>query len=94
MTSKVFKAYTETHMKAFNYRIIVEKEKQKNGFVYVSYAPSLGISDFGKTIDEAVSNMEKAIQLYLETLKDLKKPIPEPDNEDYFITTKKIQISQ
>ena len=40
-----------------NYRIIVEKEKQNKGFLCVAYAPSLGISDFGKTVDEATSNV-------------------------------------
>ena len=50
-----------------NYRIIVEKEKQNKGFLCVAYAPSLGISDFGKTVDEATSNVKKAMQLYIET---------------------------
>ena len=51
--------------KVLNYRVIVEKEKKGKGFVYVSYVPSLGISDFGKTIDEAIKNTEKAIKLYV-----------------------------
>ena len=33
-----------------NYRIIIEKEEQKKGFFYVAYVPSLGLSDFGKTL--------------------------------------------
>ena len=75
-----------------SYRVIVEKESQKKGFVYVAYAPTLGISDFGKTIDEAVKNIEKAIKLFLETLIELKKPIPDPDSDEYFVTTSKIKI--
>ena len=78
--------------KVLNYRVIVEKEKQKEGFVYVSYAPSLGISDFGKTIDEAVTHITDAIKSYLETLIDLKKPIPAPDSDDYFVTLSKVKI--
>ena len=78
--------------KVLNYRVIVEKEKQKKGEVYIAYAPSLGISDFGETIDGAVQNITDAIKLYVETLLDLKKPIPEPDSGEYFITTKSVKI--
>lgn len=79
--------------RVLNYRIVVEKEKQNKGYLYVAYVPSLGISDFGKTIEEATSNTEKAIKLYLETLIDLKKPIPTPDSEEYFVTSKKIELT-
>lgn len=79
--------------RVLNYRIVVEKEKQNKGYLYVAYVPSLGISDFGKTIEEAVKNTEKAIKLYLETLIDLKKPIPTPDNEEYFVTSKKVELT-
>ena len=79
--------------KAFNYRVIVEKERFKKGVVYVAYAPTLGISDFGRSVEEAVGNIEKAIRLYLETLIELKKSIPQPDEEEYFVTTRKIEIA-
>lgn len=74
--------------KVLNYRVIVEKEPfNKKGIVYVAYAPTLGLSDFGKSVEEAVRNLEKEIKLYLETLVELKKPIPAPDGEEYFVTT-------
>lgn len=75
--------------KVLNYRIIVERE----GNVFVSYAPSLGISDFGKTVDLAVKNIEKAIKLYLKTLTELKKPIPSPDSDDFFVTSTKVEVA-
>jgi len=78
--------------KILNYRVIVEKEKQKGKAVYVAYAPTLGISDFGKTVEMAVKNIEKAIKLYIETLLEIKKPIPKPDTEEYFVTTRKIEL--
>jgi len=76
-----------------NYRILVEKEKTKNGYVYVSYVPSLGISDFGKNVDEAVKNTEKAIKIYLETLVELKNDIPEMDAEEYFVVNKQVKFN-
>ena len=78
--------------KVLNYRVIVEKEKQGKGFIYVSYVPSLGISDFGKTVDGAVSNTEKAIKIYVETLLASKQSVPEPVSDDFFITSRKVEI--
>ncbi|MCL4392769.1 type II toxin-antitoxin system HicB family antitoxin [Patescibacteria group bacterium] len=80
-------------VQSLNYRIIVEKEKQNDRYVYVAYAPSLGISDFGPTIDKAVSNMEHAMELYITTLNELNQPIPEPDKDDYYVTTRKIVMN-
>jgi len=76
-----------------NYRIIIEREKQKNDYVYVAQVPTLGISDFGKTIGEASSNVKKAIKLYVKTLINLKKSVPTPDSDDYFVTTNKIEVN-
>jgi len=79
--------------KAYNYRIVVEKETQGTKTVYVSYVPSLGLSDFGVTVDEAVASIEQAIKLYLETLVELHEPVPAPDADDFYITTKKIKLN-
>jgi len=76
-----------------NYRILIEKEKTKKGYVYVSYVPSLGISDFGKSVDETVKNTEKAIKIYLETLVELKNDIPKVDAEEYFVINKQIEFN-
>ena len=81
----------KTHI--LNYRVIIEKESSTEGIVYVAYAPTLGISDFGKTVERAAANLEKAIRLYVETLISLKKPVPQPDEEEYFVTTRKIEIT-
>lgn len=80
--------------KTVSYRILVEKERQGKKEVYVAYAPSLGISDFGSTIEKAVSNIEKAIKLYIDTLSELNQPIPDPDISDYFVTTRKVELSK
>ncbi|KKQ76709.1 MAG: hypothetical protein US98_C0028G0006 [Parcubacteria group bacterium GW2011_GWC1_38_6] len=79
--------------KVYNYRILVEKEKTKQGVVFVSYVPTLGISDFGKTIDETVLNTEKAIKIYLKTQASLKREIPQQDNDEYFIVNKKVELN-
>lgn len=77
-----------------NYNIIVEKEKDKNEVFYQATAPTLNISDSGETIDEALKNIEEAIHLYLDGLKDIDMPIPNPDENDYFVVSRKFEISQ
>ena len=71
--------------KAYNYTIVIEKEFYNKRKVYVAHVPVLGISDFGKTVEDALKNTEKAIKLYIETLADLKKPIPSSEKEPFFV---------
>ncbi len=77
-----------------DYRIIVESEQQGKHVIYVAYAPSLGVSDFGESVEKAVDNIEQAIKLYLETLVDLNQPIPEPDTGNYYVTTRSITLDK
>lgn len=75
------------------YNILVEKEEQKRGqSFYVAYAPTLGISDFGKTADQAAKNIEGAIKIYLETLQDVGQEIPRPDSTEFYVTSRKIAL--
>ena len=39
---------------------------QKEGDWYVSLCPELDIASQGKTVEEAVSNLQEAVELYLE----------------------------
>ncbi len=76
-----------------NYNILIEKEKQPDGkYLFVTHVPSLGISDFGKTPDEAAKNTEGAIKIYLESVRDMGEPIPDPDHEEVYVTSRKIEI--
>lgn len=77
-----------------NYHIIVQKEKQPDGnYMYVTQVPTLGISDFGKTIEEALKHTEAAIKLYIETLAAHRDEIPAPDTEEYLVVNKPVEIS-
>lgn len=47
--------------------IVINKEKLSDGSsIFVVYCSSLGITTQGKNIDEAISNIKEAIELYLE----------------------------
>ena len=52
---------------------------EKAGSNYSAYVPDLpGCITTGKTIEEAERNIEEAIALYLDVLREDGKPIPEP----------------
>ncbi len=49
------------------------------GSNYSAYVPDLpGCITTGKTLEETERNIQEAIELYIETLKDDGEPIPEP----------------
>lgn len=56
------------------YKVIFEPAEEGG---YTVYVPSLpGCISEGDTYDEALKNIREAIDLYIETLKDMNKPIP------------------
>ncbi len=60
-------------------KVILEAEKEGG---YSVHCPALpGCYSQGDTVEEALANIREAIQLYIETLKDLGKPIPTSDPE-------------
>jgi len=76
-----------------NYRIIIEKEKYEDGStVYVAYCPSLGISDYGDTIEEVLSSIKDGIQLAVTSLAKEGKDVPVDHVEEQLITSTKINI--
>lgn len=60
-------------------KVILEAEEEGG---YSVYCPALpGCYSQGDTVEEALANIREAIQLYIETLKDLGKPISMSDPE-------------
>lgn len=55
---------------ALDYRVIIEKEaaEGKNKVVYNAYCPTLGLADYGKTIDQALSRIKDLIEFHVESL--------------------------
>ncbi|MGB5099832.1 MAG: type II toxin-antitoxin system HicB family antitoxin [Methanothrix sp.] len=60
------------------YRIIIEEDPEDG--VYIASVPSLpGCHTFGKNAKEAALIAQEAIEVYIETLRDLGKCIPIED---------------
>ena len=52
---------------------------ERAGGIYSAYVPDLpGCISTGKTLDETERNIEEAISLYLDMLREEGKPFPEP----------------
>ena len=68
------------------YNIIIRKQ----GKSFIADVPTLGISDFGKTIVEAKKHIKEAIVCHVEGLAKTKTDIPAPDNEDFYVSQTQI----
>ncbi len=81
--------------KILSYRIFVERETYDSGeVVYVAHVPTLGISDYGSTIEKALENTEKLIRFHLECLIDEEGSIPAPDDpKNILIANQEIEIA-
>ncbi len=76
-----------------NYRIIIEREKYDDRSpVYVAYCPTLGISDYGDTVEEVLASIKDGIELAVESLAKEGKEVPIDQVEDQIITSTKINI--
>lgn len=75
--------------KILNYKIMVEKEDG----VYVAICPSLGLSDYGKSIDQALKRLKKLMKFHIETLFKLNYPIPVEKETTTLITSVEIPVS-
>ena len=64
-------------MEKYNYTIILEREEDGG---YHAFCPALpGCHTQGDSYDEVIGNIEDAIKLYIESLKDHEEPIPDED---------------
>ncbi len=83
----------QTHI--LSYRTIIEPvTNPKTGkTVYTAYSPKLGVSDWGKTIELALLHIQEAIECHLESLSKHHQPIPAPDQDEFLITTTRVNLN-
>lgn len=51
-----------------NYRIIIEPEKMGKKIVYNAYCDTLGLADYGDSVDEAIKNIKSLMKFHIECL--------------------------
>lgn len=75
-----------------NYRIIIEPEKMGRKTVYNAYCPTLGVTDYGDSIDEVLKSIKDGIELAIECLQDEDQEIPIDNVEEQVVLTTKVQV--
>lgn len=50
-----------------NYRVIIEPEVQGRKTVYSAYCPTLGVADYGDSIDEVLKSIKDGLDLAIES---------------------------
>lgn len=76
------------------YRLVIEKEQPrgKKRAIYNAYCPTLGLADFGSTIDSAVANITKLISFHIESLAELGYPVPDERDTTMVITSVSVPV--
>ncbi len=78
--------------KILNYRIIIEPEQNPDGSkVYNAYCPTLGIADYGDTVEDVLESIKDGIELAVENLAKEKQEIPLDNIEEQIVTSTKIK---
>jgi len=74
--------------KLLNYAVTIEKD----GDMYSAYCKTLGLADFGKTINEATKRISAMIKFHIESLTELGYPEP-VENENATRINTVVQIN-
>lgn len=77
-----------------DYRIIIEPEtdKKTGKKVYTAFCPRVGVSDWGKSVEEAISHIKEAIECHLKSLIKHQKAVPPPDLAEFMVTTASVSL--
>ena len=78
--------------KVLNYRVIIEPEKMGRKTVFNAFCPTLGVADFGNSVEEAFGRIQKLIKFHVESLVADKQPVPLPDTEREFISIARVRV--
>lgn len=78
--------------KVLNYRIIIEPEKMGRKTAYNAYCPTLGLADYGYSIDKAVKNSRSLIKFHIECLLEDGLEVPQENTEEELIMSTKVFI--
>lgn len=79
--------------KVLNYRVIIEPEKYPNGDkVYNAFCPTLGVTDYGDSIEKVMASIKDGIELAIESLVKERKEIPIDNLDEQIVTSTKVEI--
>ena len=70
------------------YHVVIRKEDNS----YIADVPTLGISDFGDSLEHAKKNVQKAIACHIEGLIKTNTEVPKPDTDDYYVSMTEVRV--
>lgn len=65
-------------MKQNTYRVLLKKEPEGGFTAQVPMLP--GCITYGENMDEAISNVKEAVEVYIESLRAHNEPVPDEEN--------------
>lgn len=71
------------------YHVVIRRE----GKQFIADVPTLGISDFGSTLEQAKRNVRNAITCHVEGLIKTDSSVPPPDTEEYYLSTTEVPVT-
>lgn len=74
-----------------SYRIIIEPEKMGKKTVYNAYCPTLGVADWGNSVDEVLASIKDGIELAIECLVEEGKEVPVDRPEKDLVATAQVK---
>ena len=77
-----------------NYRVIIEPEKMGKKIVYNAYCPTLGVVDYGDSIEEVLESIKDGIKLAIDCLLEEEKEVPKDNTDEQFIATVRISTNR
>lgn len=76
-----------------NYRIIIEPEKMGRKTVYNAYCDTLGLADYGDSVEEAVKNIKSLMKFHIECLLEEGIEVPAENTDEELIMSTKVSIA-
>lgn len=78
--------------KVLNYRIIVKPTKEGRKTVYTAECPTLGVYDWGDTVETVLKSIKEGIECHVEALMEEGDDIPVDYPEKELVTETKITV--
>lgn len=76
-----------------NYRIIIEPEKMGRKVAYNAYCDTLGLADYGYSVEEAIKNIKSLMKFHIKCLLEDGVEVPTENTEEELIMSTRVSIN-
>lgn len=76
-----------------NYRIIIEPEKMGRKTAYNAYCDTLGLADYGYSMEEAIKNIKSLMKFHIKCLLEDGIEVPTENIEEELIMSTRVSIN-